>query len=107
MLAMVIMMSSFAAAAAAAGPEEGTCATPSSGATGSNFMIYVYMVFAFPTLFWLTAYLIPQLWMAFRPVPDLKKKYNAKWALVTGGGSGIGKAIAFKLASQGLNVVVV
>ena len=45
--------------------------------------------------------------MAFRPIPDLKKRYNASWSLVTGGGSGIGKALAFKLARQGLNVVIV
>ncbi|KAI8364784.1 uncharacterized protein BYT42DRAFT_590412 [Radiomyces spectabilis] len=38
---------------------------------------------------------------------NLKKKYNAQWALVTGGSSGIGAAIVRKLASQGLNVVVV
>lgn len=45
--------------------------------------------------------------MAVRPVPDLKKRYDATWALVTGAGSGIGKSLAFKLASQGLNVVIV
>lgn len=45
--------------------------------------------------------------MAFRPVPNLKKKYDATWALVTGGGTGIGKSLCFKLASQGLNVVIV
>ena len=37
---------------------------------------------------------------------DLKKKYDAKWALVTGSSSGIGKAIAHKLAGQGLNIVL-
>ncbi len=29
---------------------------------------------------------------------NLKKKYNAKWALVTGAGSGIGKSLSFDLA---------
>lgn len=37
---------------------------------------------------------------------DLKKKYNAKWAIVTGGSSGIGRAVVDKLAKQGLNVVI-
>ncbi|KAG7343434.1 short-chain dehydrogenase [Nitzschia inconspicua] len=64
-------------------------------------------IFAFPTIFWIVMYLLPQLYCVIRPVPDLKKRYNAEWALVTGGGSGIGKAISFKLAKQGLNVVVV
>jgi short-subunit dehydrogenase len=38
---------------------------------------------------------------------NLKKKYNATWGLVTGSSSGIGKEVAIKLASQGINVVLV
>lgn len=38
---------------------------------------------------------------------NLKKKYRAEWAVVTGASSGIGKAIAEKLAEQGINVVLV
>lgn len=38
---------------------------------------------------------------------DLKKKYNAKWALVTGSSSGIGKELARKLLLQGLDVILV
>jgi len=71
------------------------------------WFVAMLFIFAVPTMVWLLGYIVPQLYMAYRPVPDLKKKYNAKWALVTGAGSGIGKAIAFKLAKQGLNVVIV
>lgn len=39
------------------------------------------------------------------PSVNLKKKYGCKWAIVTGASSGIGKALAMKLASQGINVV--
>jgi short-subunit dehydrogenase len=78
-----------------------------SEASASSMSSVVYMIFAFPTIFWLIAYLIPQVFMILRPVPDLKKRYKASWALVTGGGTGIGKSIAFKLAKQGLNVVIV
>ena len=38
---------------------------------------------------------------------DLKKKYGATWAVVTGSSSGIGRAITTKLARQGVNVVMV
>jgi len=71
------------------------------------YAFYLSCILAAPTLIWLTLYILPQLYMAIRPVPDLKKRYNAEWALVTGAGSGIGKSLAFKLASQQLNVVLV
>eukprot|EP01134_Creolimax_fragrantissima_P005965 CFRG5965T1 len=38
---------------------------------------------------------------------DFKKKYSATWGLVTGSSSGIGRSIAERLASQGINVVLV
>ena len=39
-------------------------------------------------------------------VQNLKKKYEAEWAIVTGGSSGIGKAIVDKLCSQDINVII-
>ena len=36
----------------------------------------------------------------------LRKTYSVEWALVTGSSSGIGKAIASRLASAGINVVI-
>jgi len=38
---------------------------------------------------------------------NLKVKYNAQWALVTGASSGIGKSLVERLATDGLNVVMV
>jgi short-subunit dehydrogenase len=54
----------------------------------------------------LVTYFVPFVLAAVLPVQDLKRKYNASWGLVTGGSSGIGKAIATRLASQGVNVVI-
>lgn len=45
--------------------------------------------------------------LALKFPQNLQKKYKARWGLVTGGSSGIGKAIAEKLAEQGVNVVLV
>lgn len=70
------------------------------------FMVLVYVSAGF-FLISMSSYLIPLIILKFMPVQNLKKKYNAKWALVTGGSSGIGKAIVEKLASQDLNVVIV
>lgn len=77
-LALAAMM-----AQVVAGAEDGTCTAEMEGS--SNMLLYVAMCFAFPTIFWIVAYSIPQLIMAFRAVPDLKKRYDAEWALVTGG----------------------
>ena len=38
---------------------------------------------------------------------NLKKKYDASWALITGSSSGIGKALAERLLQQDMNVCLV
>jgi hypothetical protein len=69
------------------------------------------------SLFCLPSFFIP-LSCGLRAVPflldgyhfkeqDLKTKYGAEWALVTGSSSGIGRALTTKLAKQGINVVMV
>lgn len=52
-------------------------------------------------------YWLPKIIVSLMPTQNLKKKYGAEWALVTGSSSGIGKSLAVKLAQQGVNVVLV
>ncbi|GAX76766.1 hypothetical protein CEUSTIGMA_g4213.t1 [Chlamydomonas eustigma] len=71
---------------------------------------YYFFKYAFLFLFFFSfgTYVLHHLFVAFWfKTQNLKKRYNAQWALVTGSSSGIGKALAFKLARQGLNVVLV
>jgi len=68
-----------------------------------TFLLYIL---AAPTALWLAAYFLPLAYVALRGTQDLKKKYKAEWALVTGGSTGIGRAIAEELAKQGLNVII-
>jgi len=55
----------------------------------------------------LLTFIVPLILQALPFQQDLKRKYKAKWAVVTGGSSGIGRALSEKLASQGINVVIV
>ena len=56
----------------------------------------------------LSIYLLPLIYIHYlSSTQNLKQKYNTNWALVTGSSSGIGRAIAIKLAQQGLNIILV
>eukprot|EP00842_Homolaphlyctis_polyrhiza_P001971 jgi/Hompol1/2775/HPOL_006157-RA len=62
--------------------------------------------FAVVGLLAVSTYLLPCLVQGLFPTQNLRKKYDASWALVTGGSSGIGLAISERLASDGVNVVI-
>eukprot|EP00899_Mesostigma_viride_P015264 jgi/Mesvir1/23739/Mv18678-RA.1 len=55
----------------------------------------------------LGSYIVPRFLVSLMPKQNLKRKYQAEWALVTGASSGIGRSISERLAEQGINVVLV
>ncbi|KYR02247.1 hypothetical protein DLAC_01076 [Tieghemostelium lacteum] len=69
-------------------------------------MTFLRILSAFSLLLFLT-HLFPNCILKFIKKQNLKSKYNCKWALVTGGSSGIGGDIATELAKQGINIVIV
>jgi short-subunit dehydrogenase len=78
------------------------------GALAILYLGYKLVGFCFALLALIfIGYLIPQILCVFMKPQDLRAKYDAKWAVVTGSSSGIGKAIAERLAKQGINVVLV
>jgi len=81
------------------------CLTESHSIPG--FVLLAILAVASPTVIWCVTYFLPLIVMKLLGPQDLKEKYQAQWALVTGGSSGIGRAIVDRLALQGLNVCVV
>jgi NADPH:quinone reductase-like Zn-dependent oxidoreductase len=71
-----------------------------------SIVLLVCQIVGFLSLFTYAATLLVQTLQGLFE-QNLAKKYTAEWALVTGGSSGIGYAIVQKLASQGINVVIV
>jgi len=77
------------------------------GVSREQIFWFVIVVAAIPSLLWISIYTVTNLYMLLAGPVNLKKKYNAEWALVTGASMGIGKSIAETMALQGLNVVLV
>jgi hypothetical protein len=68
---------------------------------GSLIGKVVLHLLAIPSLLWLAIYVSNNLYMWLMGPVNMKKKYNAQWALVTGAGTGIGKSLAETMAIQG------
>lgn len=55
----------------------------------------------------LTAFILPNIYFALFARPQNVRRKYGDWAIVTGGSSGIGRALVERLLEQGVNVVVV
>ena len=88
-----------AAAAAAAAPD---APVPAQGGCVVTMIVLAVLLLS-PVMYLVLNTLVPTLLGS----QDLKKKYGAEWALVTGSSSGIGKELARRLLRQGLNVLLV
>lgn len=73
----------------------------------SQYFVYFFAICGIIPVLWTAIYCLSNLYMKLAGPVNLKKKYNAKWALVTGASSGIGRELSKVLASQGLSVVLV
>ena len=64
----------------------------------------VLHLLAIPAILWIAIYIGNNTYMWLMGPVNMKKKYNAQWALVTGAGTGIGKSLAETMAIQGYDV---
>ena len=55
----------------------------------------------------IVVYIAPMIYCTWRGEVDVVRRYGKAWAVVTGGSSGIGLALATRLAAQGVDVVLV
>jgi hypothetical protein len=56
----------------------------------ADMQFYLLAALAMPTLLYVGVYVLTNLYIAYAGPQNLKKKYSATWALVTGAGTGIG-----------------
>ena len=86
--------------------EATSAALPNTPACSWCWQKAVLYTLASLSALWISAYVLPLMYCWIRGPQNLKRKYDASWALVTGGSTGIGKSLAVELASQGINVVI-